>query len=55
MGSHGICWKRAKSGEHRHNLEDLLGCLHLRSGKEVISGGLANPTWIEWLMGFPVG
>ena len=55
MGKHGICWSRAKSGEHRHNLEDRLASDHLRDGGEVISGGLAHPTFVEWMMGFPVG
>jgi hypothetical protein len=27
----------------------------LRRGQEVLTGGSLNPTWVEWLMGWPLG
>ena len=27
----------------------------LKRGQEVLSGGALNPTWVEWLMGWPLG
>jgi len=54
-GKHGIAWCRAESGEHRHNLEDWLGTLWLKEGNQRIAGMNVNPTWAEWLMGWPLG
>lgn len=53
MGSHGISWKRAESGDHRWQLEDYLAFLWLSEGKPRVSGLKPNPEWIGWLMGFP--
>lgn len=53
MGSHGICWARAERGEHRSQLEDYLAWMHLRDGGQRVSGWNVNPTWLDWLMGFP--
>jgi hypothetical protein len=55
MGSHGIAWVRAESGDHRSQLEDYLAFLWLREGRPRVSGLLPNPEWIAWLMGFPPG
>lgn len=55
MSSHGIAWCRARNGDHRSNLEDFLGWLHLEQGNGETPGLNANPEWIEWLMGFPIG
>lgn len=54
MGSHGIAWVRAESGQHRSQLEDYLAWQHLKSGGQRLSGFNVNPTWLAWLMGFPV-
>jgi hypothetical protein len=53
MGRHRVSWSRARSGQHRHNLEDFLGTLWLEAGFEQISGGLPHPTFLCWFMGFP--
>jgi hypothetical protein len=53
MGSHGIAWARAESGNHRSQLEDYLGWMHIRAGGQRVSGWLVNPEWTDWLMGFP--
>lgn len=53
MGSHGVAWVRAESGEHRGQLEDFLAMDWLQSGRPRTRGLLVNPTWVEWLMGFP--
>jgi hypothetical protein len=55
MGTHGICWKRAKSGEHKSNLEDYLGMLWLRDGYPQTSGLNVSPDWCDWFMGYPIG
>lgn len=54
-GRHGIALVRARSGEHRGNLEDYLAWQHVTEGGTLRSGYLANPQWIEWLQGFPDG
>lgn len=53
MGSHGIAWVRAESGEHRSQLEDYLAWQHISAGGQRVSGWNANPEWVDWLMGFP--
>lgn len=53
MGSHGIAWSRAESGDHRSQLEDYLGWMHIAAGGQRVSGWTVNPVWIDWLMGFP--
>lgn len=53
MGSHGVAWSRAESGDHRSQLEDYLAFLWLREGGSRVSGLKPNPEWIGWLMGFP--
>ena len=53
IGSHGICWSRAESGQHRSQLEDYLAWMHIREGGQRVSGWKINPTWLDWLMGFP--
>ncbi len=53
MGSHGIAWARAESGNHRSQLEDYLAWMHIQGGGQRVSGWLVNPEWIDWLMGFP--
>jgi len=55
MGSHGIAWCRARTGDHRHNLEDYLGWLHLQAGGEEVPGLNACPSYVEWLMMWPSG
>jgi hypothetical protein len=55
MGSHGIAWCRARTGEHRHNLEDYLGWKHLQAGGEETPGLNAAPDYVEWLMMWPSG
>jgi len=53
MGSHGIAWSRAESGDHRSQLEDYLGWQFINDGNERVSGLQVNPEWTDWLMGFP--
>lgn len=53
MGSHGICWSRAESGDHRWQLEDFLAWQFIIAGNKRVSGYNVNPTWLDWLMGFP--
>jgi len=55
MGSHGIAWCRARTGEHRHNLEDYLAWQHLLEGGEETPGLNACPDYVEWLMMWPSG
>lgn len=55
MGSHGIAWCRARTGEHRYNLEDYLAWMHLEAGGEEEPGLNANPDYVEWLMMWPSG
>jgi len=54
MGSHMICWKRAKIGDHRSNLEDFIAWLWLQEPNEKIRGLNTNPNWLEWYLGFPI-
>ena len=53
MGSHGVTWARAESGEHRSQLEDYLAWRYLQEGGQRIPGLNVNPEWTDWLMGFP--
>ena len=55
MGSHGVCWARAKTGDHRWQLEDFLASLVLQAGGRAVSGALPNHHLICWMMGFPEG
>jgi len=55
MGSHGIAWCRARTGEHRHNLEDWLAHQHILSGGMETPGLNVNPSYAEWLMKWPSG
>ena len=55
IGSHGICWGRAENGDHRSQLEDFLGWMHVKGGGKRLRGWNVNPTWVDWLMGFPTG
>lgn len=55
MGSHGIAWCRARTGEHRHNLEDYLGWQHLEDGGEETPGLNICLNYAEWLMMWPLG
>ena len=55
MGSHGIAWCRARTGEHRHNLEDWLAYQHILSGGLETPGLNVNPSYAEWLMKWPTG
>jgi hypothetical protein len=53
MGRHRVSWSRARSGEHRSNLEDFIGTLWLAAGLPVISGAVIHPTFLCSFMGFP--
>jgi hypothetical protein len=53
VGTHGICWARAKTGEHRSQLEDFLGWLSLNHGGQVVSGRTVNSDFQDWLMAWP--
>lgn len=55
MGGHGIAWCRARTGDHRHNLEDYLAWQHLDAGGEETPGLNACPDYVEWLMMWPMG
>ena len=55
MGSHGIAWCRARTGEHRHNLEDWLAHQHILSGGLETPGLNVSPSYAEWLMKWPSG
>ncbi len=35
------------------NLEGYAGCSGTAYGQQRETGGQLNPTWVEWLMGFP--
>ena len=39
-----------RDGGHRCNLEEVVAEV-----QRVTTGGHLNPTWVEWLMGFPLG
>lgn len=54
VGTHGICWKRAKDGNHRSQIEDYLGCLSLKNGGQVVSGRTVNADFQDWLMVWPI-
>jgi hypothetical protein len=53
VGTHGICWKRAKSGDHRSQIEDYLAWLSLNHGGQVVSGRTVNADFQDWLMVWP--
>lgn len=53
VGTHGICWKRAKDGNHRSQIEDYLGWLSLEHGGQVTSGRTVNAEFQDWLMEWP--
>lgn len=55
MGSHGVAWCRARTGDHRHNLEDWLAHQHIQNGGEETPGLNVNPNYAEWLMKWPAG
>jgi len=55
MGSHGIAWARARTGEHRSNLEDWLAHQHISQGGAEIPGLKVSPNYAEWLMRWPMG
>lgn len=55
MGGHGIAWCRARTGDHRHNLEDFLAWQHLEDGGEETPSLNASPDYVEWLMIWPMG
>lgn len=55
MGTHGIAWARARTGEHRSNLEDWLAHQHILKGGEEIPGLKVSPNYAEWLMRWPMG
>ena len=48
-----IAWARAEKGIHRSQLEDYLACQYINAGGRRQSGLNVNPTWLDWLMGFP--
>ena len=49
-----ITWARAEKGIHRSQLEDYLACQYMAAGGQRVSGLNVNPTWLDWLMGFPI-
>lgn len=53
MGTHGIAWVRAETGDHRSQLEDYLAWRWLKDGNPRVPGLQVNPEWNDWLMGFP--
>lgn len=53
VGTHGICWKRAKDGNHRSQIEDYLGWLSLKNGGQVTPGRTVNAEFQDWLMEWP--
>ncbi|PXW18568.1 hypothetical protein BY447_0121 [Pantoea sp. JKS000250] len=55
MGSHGVAWCRARTGDHRHNLEDWLAHQHIQNGGKETPGLNVNPNYAEWLMKWPAG
>jgi len=55
MGSHGVAWARARTGEHRSNLADYLAWRHLQEGGEETPGLAVNPSYAEFLMNRPLG
>jgi hypothetical protein len=54
MGTHGIAWVRAETGDHRSQLEDYLAWRWLNDGNPRVPGLQVNPEWNDWLMGFPI-
>lgn len=55
LGESGVCWTRAKVGDHRSNLEDFIAWVWLSEGNALESGLHVNPVWLEWFMGFLEG
>lgn len=53
VGTHGICWSRANSDEHRSQIEDYLAWLSLNHGGQVVLGRTVNADFQDWLMMFP--
>lgn len=53
MGAHGLCWKRAETGNHRSNLEDYLAYLYVKNGGKRIPGMNIHPCFVSLMMGFP--
>jgi hypothetical protein len=53
VSTHGICWKRAVTGDHRSQIEDFLACLSLSNGGLRVSGRTVNPDFADWLMAWP--
>lgn len=48
----------SKSAEHdlkKHNLKGMVMFYPTRRNMSQGNGGQLNPTWVEWLMGFPIG
>lgn len=55
LGTNGICWSRAESGDHKYQLEDFLAHLYVRAGGNRISGLQIHPSFCEKMMRWPVG
>lgn len=53
MGEHGLCWKRAQTGDHRSNLEDYLAYLYVRNGGKRVRGMCVSASFVALLMGWP--
>jgi hypothetical protein len=53
VATHGICWKRAETGDHRSQIEDFLAWLSLNNGGRRTSGRTVNPDFQDWLMVWP--
>lgn len=51
----GINWAKAQRDITISSLQEFLAQMDLRDGLTKLSGGRANPLFVEWLMGFPLG
>ena len=54
MKTDGIAWGRCKRGEHRSNLEEVLGCMWLADGGKHLVGGGVDPRLVGAMMGYPL-
>ena len=51
MKTHGVCWKRVSSGDHRSNLEEYAA---MKMGiSQEMGPYMMNPLWCEVFMGYP--
>ena len=56
-----VMWPTPRASSHQNPVEhgrggrDLVAEVYVRETGKVPTTGQLNPTWVEWLMGFPLG